>query len=130
MIVDTSVLPTDALTYTDEQFFHLVRNLCGNSSVNLLEILCIRSVQSFLLTDTKDIFSVINFDCDQLEDIKREICFQLQDKSYIIKPGVESSIKYLKELLLTKNNEHITRLKKKVTPPPPPPTRTTSSSST
>ncbi|CAF3009036.1 unnamed protein product [Rotaria sp. Silwood2] len=116
MIVDTRILPSDVLTYTDEKFYEFVHSLCGDTPVELLKVLCIRSVQLLLMTDTKDIFSVMNLDCVQLEDIKKKTCFQLQDKSFVIKPGVESSIKYLKELLLAKNNEHLKQLTTKITP--------------
>ena len=82
--------------------------------LNYSKILCIRSVQSLLMTNTKDIFSVLNLDCVQLDDIKKETCFRLQDNSFVIKPGIESSIKYLKELLLAKNNECSKQLKAKM----------------
>ena len=102
IIIDTSIISADVLTYTSEKFYDLVRSLCGDTAVELLKILCIRSVQSLLMTNTKDIFSVLNLDCVQLDDIKKETCFRLQDNSFVIKPGIESSIKYLKELLLAK----------------------------
>ena len=114
IIIDTRIISADVLTYTDEKFYDLVRSLCGDTAVELLKILCIRSVQSLLMTNMKDIFSVLNLDYVQLDDIKKETCFRLQDNSFVIKPGIESSIKYLKELLLAKNNGSLKQLKTKM----------------
>ena len=111
IIIDTRIISADVLTYTDEKFHDLVRSLCGDTAVELLKILCIRSVRSLLMID---IFSVLNLDCVQPKDIKKEACFQLQNNSFVVKPGIESSIKYFKELLLAKNNEHLKQLKTKM----------------
>ena len=43
--LDTSRVPKDALTYTDEKFFKLIRSFCGKDGTDLLSIQAIRSVR-------------------------------------------------------------------------------------
>jgi hypothetical protein len=55
--LDTSILPLDALSFYDNSFYDLVKNIAGTIEAELLEFQGIRSVYSFLHTD--DIFEIL-----------------------------------------------------------------------
>ena len=103
--IDTSVLPPDALSFYDDDFYALVNNIAGASEAKLLEIQGIRSVYSFLNTD--DVFDILSISSSSLNAIKKSVCFEADDKSFIIKPGCRSNIRYLHKLLYQKHEEHM-----------------------
>ncbi|CAM4825553.1 unnamed protein product [Rotaria magnacalcarata] len=104
LILDTSILPTDILSFSDDHFYRVVEKIAGSAEANLLEVQGIRSVYSFL--HTEDVFSILSLSCSALRDIKRLICFEADDLSYMIKPGCRGSIRYLYKLLHQKHEEH------------------------
>ncbi|CAF3040302.1 unnamed protein product [Rotaria sp. Silwood2] len=103
--LDTSILPSDALSFYDNSFYDLVKNIAGTTEAKLLEIQGIRSVYSFLHTD--DIFEILTIKCSALNDIKASICLEADDKTFIVKPGYRSNIRYLYKLLHQKHEEHL-----------------------
>ena len=62
---------------------------------------------SFLNTD--DVFHILSVQCSDLNDIKRLICFEADDNTFIVKPGCQSSVRYLYQLLFQKHEEHLKR---------------------
>ncbi|CAF3458826.1 unnamed protein product [Rotaria socialis] len=104
LILDTSILPTDILSFSDDHFYRVVEKIAGSAEAKLLEVQGIRSVYSFL--HTEDVFSILSLSCSALRDIKRQICFEADDLSYMIKPGCRGSIRYLYKLLHQKHEEH------------------------
>ncbi|CAF3165353.1 unnamed protein product [Rotaria socialis] len=104
LILDTSILPTDILSFSDDHFYRAVEKIAGSAEAKLLEIQGIRSVYSFL--HTEDVFSILSLSCSALRDIKKLICFEADDRSYMIKPGCRGSIRYLHQLLHQKHEEH------------------------
>ena len=89
--LDTSILPPDALSFYDDNFYNLVKNIAGTIEAKLLEIQGIRSVYSFLHTD--DIFEILTIQCSALNDIKTTVCLEADDKTFIIKPGYRGNIR-------------------------------------
>ena len=104
-ITDTSVLPPDALFLCDDNFYDLVAKVAGTTEAKLLEIQGIRSVYSFLCTE--DVFEILTISCSALNIIKKSFCFEADDKSFIVKPGCRSNIRYLYQLLHQKHEEHL-----------------------
>jgi len=102
--VDTSVLPTDVLSYCDDAFYQVVKAIAGPPEANLLEAQGIRSVYSFL--NTEDVFDILTITCSALKNIKKSFCLESDDNTYIVKPGCRSNIKYLHQLLYQKHEEH------------------------
>ena len=92
IFVDTSILPSEAFAYRDDEFYSLVDLLAGSDEVELLRIQSIRTVHSFLRI--KNVFDVLDIDSEEINRIKHHICFILNDNTYIIKAGIKGSIEY------------------------------------
>ncbi|CAF1092878.1 unnamed protein product [Didymodactylos carnosus] len=101
LFINTSHLPADMLTFNDNKFYDFVKNICGETEAELLEVQQIVNAQSLLLTD--DVFGIMDVDCPDLIDLKKKISFTLADGSFLLKAGIRENIKYLKELFLKKN---------------------------
>ena len=103
LFVDTSVLPSDIFGYRDEEFYSIVDQLAGTEEAELLRIQSIRTVNSFLRIT--NIFDILTIDSKEINNVKRQICFLLDDNTYVIKPGIRGSIEYLRDLFLQKTKE-------------------------
>ena len=103
IFVDTTVLPSDVFTYHDDDFYNLISQLAGPDETALFKLQGIRTVNSFLRTS--NIFDIFNIDAEEINDIKKQICFILGSDGYIIKPGIKSSIEYLRDLFGKKQDE-------------------------
>ena len=109
--LDTSILPPGALSFYDDNFYNLVKNIAGTTEAILLEIQGIRSVYSFLHID--DIFEILTIQCSALNDIKTTVCLEADDKTFIIKPGYRGNIRYLYQLLHQKHEEYLKEISSK-----------------
>ncbi|CAF3211980.1 unnamed protein product [Rotaria sp. Silwood2] len=105
LLLDTSLLPNDALTFYDDAFYQIVEKIAGLTEAKLLEIQGIRSVYSFL--NTEDVFDILSMPCSALKDIKKVVCLEADDHTFIVKPGYRSSIQYLYQLLHQKHEQHM-----------------------
>jgi hypothetical protein len=97
MSLDTSRLPKDALSYTDEKFFKLIRSFCGKGASDLLSIQAIRSVDSFL--SIQDIYTIFELDSEDVQEIQKQCGFRKRNGTYTVKPGIKSSLDYVSNLL-------------------------------
>ena len=95
--LDTSRLPKDALTYTDEKFFKLIRSFCGKDGSDILSIQAIRSVDSFLAI--QDIYAIFELDSEDVQEIQKQCGFRKRNGTYTVKPGIKSSLDYVSTLL-------------------------------
>ncbi|CAF3833034.1 unnamed protein product [Rotaria sp. Silwood1] len=112
--VDTSVLPDNVLLLVDDAFYKMVEVVAGPAEAQLLEFQGIRGVYSFLNTD--DVFGILALKCSTLTNIKKLICFEIDDgdvNTAIIKPGCRSNIRYLHQLLSQRHDEHMKQNKYK-----------------
>ena len=114
LLLDTSVLPTDALFFYDDDFYQMMEKIAGLGEAKLLEAQGVRSAYSFLNMD--DVFDVLSISGSALNDIKKLTCLQADDKSFMVKPGCRSNIRYLYQLLNQKHEEYLR--------PYPPPSKT------
>jgi hypothetical protein len=103
--LDTSVLPADALSYYDDTFYQIVEEIAGLAEAKLLEVQGVRSVYSFL--NIEDVFDILSISCSALNDIKKSVCFEAYDNSFIVKPGCRSNVRYMYHLLHQKHEEHL-----------------------
>ncbi|CAF1245692.1 unnamed protein product [Rotaria sordida] len=108
--LDTSRLPDDILSYTDQRFYDFVESFLGKLHSRLLAQLHISSVPCFLLTENPCAIFNMDIDDEILEKLSKEICVKLKNNQFIVKPGIENSFKCLKQLLSKKTEE---KLKKK-----------------
>ncbi|CAF3565499.1 unnamed protein product [Rotaria socialis] len=111
--LDTSRLPDDVLSYTDEAFYNFVEVHLGRINARLLSYLQISSVPCFLLTENPCEILTLDIDDEVLEQMSQEICIKLKNSQVIVKPGIENCLKCLKNLLLRKIEEEMKKMKLK-----------------
>ncbi|UJR18385.1 hypothetical protein I4U23_005289 [Adineta vaga] len=102
---DTKNLPRNILTLVDDDFYRFVEQRLGVYQALLLKIQQINSVPCFLLSGDPCEVLNLNIDDDDVNDLKRKMCFILSDSSCFIKPGVRTGFKCLNELL-SKETDH------------------------
>jgi hypothetical protein len=100
---NTSRLPQDVLSYTRQDFIDFIRKFCGDDEADLLSVQAIRSVDSFLAI--KDLYSIFSLDSEDVEAIKKQCGFKKKDGTFIVKPGIKSSLEYVATLLEEKKKE-------------------------
>ncbi|CAF3692164.1 unnamed protein product [Rotaria socialis] len=84
---ETKCLPSNVLTLVDDMFYEFVEQHLGVYQSLLLKTQQINSVPCFLLiNDPCDILN-LNINDDDLNILKRKICFILSNGSFIVKPG-------------------------------------------
>ena len=106
-------LPTDVLTLSGYDFFQFIKCTLGEHEANLLKKISVRATSSLLvMEDPLDIFNY-NIDDDELELLKDQLCFRLKNDKFMIKPGVVSGFRSLKEALSKRLIEESKRPKKK-----------------
>ena len=118
---DTSKLPHDAMSYHNEEFYYRVESLSSRIISNILKCQAINSINTFL--HTRDALEVLQLPAKSLDVLRDEACLLLHDNTYVVLPGLISSIEYLTELFRQKNIEHVKSFSKKK------PSSSTSSSS-
>ncbi|CAF1369097.1 unnamed protein product [Rotaria sp. Silwood1] len=109
--LNTSRLPNDVLSYTDQDFYNFVEMFLGKLHAHLLSYLHINSVPCFLLTENPCSIFSLDIEDEVLEQLSREICIKLKNNQLIVKPRVENSFKCLKDLLLKKIEQDMKRTK-------------------
>jgi hypothetical protein len=67
---DTSVLPDDVFSLSNDAFFSMIQQLAGEQMVEILKIQLISSTQSLLRTN--NIFEIFNINCPALSEIRGE----------------------------------------------------------
>ena len=103
--IDTSVLPLDVLSLMDNKFYDLIRELTSSNEAALLELQQINNVNAFILTENP--LELMNLNSRDINDIKKQICFELADKAYVVKPGIRSNLQYLTDLFNKKIEENV-----------------------
>ncbi|CAF2958689.1 unnamed protein product [Rotaria sp. Silwood2] len=109
--IDTNVLPPDVLSLMDNQFYDLIRELTSSHEAEILKLQHINNINAFLLT--KNPLELLELNSPDVEDIKKRTCFELANKTFVVKPGVKSNLQYLHDLFCKKMNEHFKDIKNK-----------------
>ena len=106
-------LPTDVLTLSGYDFFQFIKSTLGELKANLLKKISVRATSSLLIIeDPLDVFNY-NIEDDELDLLKDQLCFKLKNDKFMIKPGVVSGFRSLKEALKRKVNEETKQPKRK-----------------
>ena len=108
---DTRDLPPDVLTLIDDQFYDFVQGRLGEYQSSLLKLQEINSVPCFLLTDDPCQVLNLNIDDNEVKLLKRHVCFSLSDGSFVVKPGVRTGFKCLRDILTKKTEEKLKQAK-------------------
>ncbi|CAF2007754.1 unnamed protein product [Rotaria magnacalcarata] len=99
-LMDISILPHDIFTRVDDDFFSIVKLCAGDCIVKILRIQLINSSRKLL--NTVDFFAFIQIESEETDAIKFESCFKCKTGQYIVKPGIQTSLSYLIQLLKLK----------------------------
>lgn len=95
-------LPTNVLTLAGYDFFQFIKNTLGEPEANLLSKIAVKTTFSFILIeDPLDIFYQ-DVDDQELDQLKETLCFKLKNERFLIKPGVLSGFRSLREALKNK----------------------------
>ena len=104
---DTRDLPPDVLTLIDDQFYDFVQGRLGEHQSSLLKLQEINSVPCFLLTDDPCQVLNLNIDDNEVKLLKKHVCFLLSDGSFVVKPGVRTGFKCLRDILTKRTEEKL-----------------------
>ena len=106
-------LPAKVLALTGYDFLQFIRNTLGEHEANLLNKIAVKNTLTFLATD--DPLDILNYDIEDedLEKLKDQLCFKLKNQKLLIKPGVVSGFRTLKNALQKRLNEQLTKSKRK-----------------
>ncbi|CAF1489022.1 unnamed protein product [Rotaria sp. Silwood1] len=109
--IDTNVLPPDVLSLMDNQFYDFIRELTSSNEAEILKLQHINNVNAFLLT--KNPLELLELNSSDVQDIRKRICFELENKTFVVKPGIKSNLQYLHDLFCKRMDEHVKDIKKK-----------------
>jgi hypothetical protein len=104
---DTKDLPGNILTLVDDSFYDFIEQRLGVDRSSLLKLQQINSVPCLLLTGDPCEILNLNIDDYDLNLLKNKMCFLLYDGSFVVKPGVITGFKCLRELLTKKTEEKL-----------------------
>lgn len=113
VFLDTSRLPRDVLMYNNKRFFDFIESFCGKDEADLLAIQAIRSVDSFL--SVEDIYSIFTIDSEDVIEIQTRCAFKNRNGTFIVKPGIKSSLNYALSLLKEMKKETMKKKKNYLT---------------
>ncbi|CAF0908239.1 unnamed protein product [Didymodactylos carnosus] len=94
-------------------FCEFVKKRLGHCQARLIGIQKISCMSVFLITDAICDALELDADCDEFDDLKKELCFRLRDGTSLIKPGIRSSFECLKKLMLKIGEEKTTEQSKR-----------------
>lgn len=95
-----SLLPEDIFLRVENNFFSVVKTIAGESVVKILKVQSINSARKLL--STPNVFGFLSIESAEIDAIKLESCFKSKSGYYVIKPGVQSSLVFLINLLKAK----------------------------
>ena len=107
MSFDLNNLPNEVLFYSNEQFCYFIETCLGADELELMTIQGIKNTRALL--HITDIMSIIDLDCDAINNIKKRICFDTKNKGFVIKEGIRCGIQDLIGALKKKNTEYLKR---------------------
>jgi hypothetical protein len=108
---DTKDLPGNILTLVDDNFYDFVEQRLGVDQSSLLKLQQINSVPCLLLTSDPCEILNMNIDDYDFNVLRKKMCFFLSDGSFIVKPGLITGFKCLRELLTKKTEEKLKQSK-------------------
>ena len=106
-------LPPKVLTFTGHDFYQFMKSTLGEPEANLLNKISIKSTSSFLATE--DPLEIFKYDIvdEDLEKLQDQLCFKLKNDKLLIKPGVVSGFRSLRDALQKRIDDQSAISKKK-----------------
>ncbi|CAF1023761.1 unnamed protein product [Didymodactylos carnosus] len=107
-VLDLYNLQDDVLLLNNDEFFNFVRQVCGDVEADILKVQGIHNVRCLL--HTPNVLSILDLDCNEVDEIKQNACFKLNNGEFVIKQGVKGNLEDLAGALKTKNDKYKKRL--------------------
>ncbi|CAF0898074.1 unnamed protein product [Didymodactylos carnosus] len=84
------------------------QQVCGDVEADILKVQGIHNV--LCLLHTPNVLSILDLDCNEVDEIKQNACFKLNNGEFVIKQGVKGNLEDLAGALKTKNDKYKKRL--------------------
>jgi hypothetical protein len=97
-------LNDDVLFKSNESFYDFVQEVCGKIEADILRIQGIRNARC--LIRSSNLLDILKLDCDEVNDLKFNTCFQLKSGDFIIKQGVKLNLDNLFDALKDKHDKY------------------------
>ena len=107
---NTSTLPSNIFELKHDDFYDFVDHECGTIQAKILKFQLISDVDTFIECDNPT--EILKYDNEKLKQLKANSCLTIDEKTFIILPGIPASFSSLKKRLLKKMNEHIKEIKR------------------
>jgi hypothetical protein len=106
-------LPDSVLTLSGYDFSQFIKNTLDEAEAELLNKISIQTTSSFL--SIEDPLEIFNYDIedDELQQLKEKLSFKSKNKKVLIKPGVISAFRSLRQGLKDKADQQLAQSKKK-----------------
>ena len=107
---DLDNLPDEVLFYKNNDFFRFVETCLGSDELELIKVQGIKNTRG--LVHIHDVLTVIDLDCDEINELKKRICFHTKNNGFVIKEGFKCGVQDFIHLLKTKSTDYLKRSKK------------------
>ncbi len=97
-------LTDDVLLLSNDNFYNFVVQVCGKVEAELLQIQGITNPQS--LVRSTNLFSILEVDCEEVDKLKQNVCFQSKNGNHIIRQGVKLNLDNLYDALKEKQDKY------------------------
>ncbi|CAF1002645.1 unnamed protein product [Rotaria sordida] len=84
-------------------FYDLIQEMTSDIEVEILKAQGINNVLALLRA--KDLDSIFQIDCEELDDLKKRACLKLKSGKYIIRPAIKENLDYCVNVLKNKSPE-------------------------
>jgi len=106
-------LPDDIFNYNHDEFYAFVRETRGVDIAELFSFQAIRHATHLMDTTCDEILLVLQEDSEDIKNLKKLCCFQLNDNKFRVKLGVKLAINNLIQLLKIKQEQQKQQKKKR-----------------
>ena len=106
-------LPDTVLSLSGYEFNQFIKSTLGEPEADLLNKISVQTTSSFLITE--DPLDIFNYDIEdeELDKLKEKLSFKLKNKKILIKPGVISGFRSLRDALRKKADQQLAKSKKR-----------------
>lgn len=109
--INPNELPPDVFTLKHDDFYLFVQRQCGQIQSDILKFQLISDADIFI--ECNDPTEILKYNNPKLDSLKSEACLMIDDKSFIVLAGINSSFNSLRKRLLKKVDEDMKQMKKR-----------------
>lgn len=75
-----------------DEFYDLIQEMTSDIEVEILKAQGINNVLALLRA--KDLYSIFNIDCEEIDDLKKRACLKQKNGEYMIRPAIKENLDY------------------------------------